>query len=121
MEGNVRRWWVCPGLVGGVDGSVGSRQTAGLATPCPVIERAGQRTEIDAARGPGEFLGTRQAGLVALGVADLVRDADILIEARQQALDYLEDDAELTAPEAADLRDALARRSAAGGQASISG
>jgi ATP-dependent DNA helicase RecG len=29
-------------------------------------------------RGPGEFLGTRQAGLMKLRVADLVRDADLL-------------------------------------------
>ena len=29
-------------------------------------------------RGPGELLGTRQAGLMQLKVADLVRDADLL-------------------------------------------
>ncbi|NLB57377.1 MAG: ATP-dependent DNA helicase RecG, partial [Gammaproteobacteria bacterium] len=31
-------------------------------------------------RGPGELLGTRQTGLAAFRVADLVRDADLLPE-----------------------------------------
>ncbi|NKB65557.1 MAG: ATP-dependent DNA helicase RecG [Candidatus Latescibacteria bacterium] len=36
-------------------------------------------------RGPGELLGTRQAGMPEFKVADLVRDADLLVEARTEA------------------------------------
>ena len=36
-------------------------------------------------RGPGDFIGTRQAGLPELGVANLVRDQDMLIRAKKAA------------------------------------
>jgi ATP-dependent DNA helicase RecG len=36
-------------------------------------------------RGPGEFLGTRQSGLPDLRIGDILRDHDILEEARQEA------------------------------------
>jgi ATP-dependent DNA helicase RecG len=36
-------------------------------------------------RGPGEFLGTRQAGFMQLKVADLMRDADLLPRVRSAA------------------------------------
>ena len=36
-------------------------------------------------RGPGDFIGTRQAGLPELGVANLVRDQDILARAKKTA------------------------------------
>ncbi len=39
-------------------------------------------------RGPGELLGTRQAGLMQLRVADLMRDADLL-PAVQAAADVM--------------------------------
>lgn len=41
-------------------------------------------------RGPGEFLGTRQSGLPTFRVANLVRDQDLLIEARKRASDFLD-------------------------------
>ena len=49
-------------------------------------------------RGPGELLGTRQAGLAQLRVADLVRDADLLPEVRACATRLLERHPERVAP-----------------------
>jgi ATP-dependent DNA helicase RecG len=40
-------------------------------------------------RGPGELLGTRQSGLPELSVANLVRDQDILENARKEAEYYI--------------------------------
>ncbi len=40
-------------------------------------------------RGPGEFLGVRQSGIVELHLADLTKDLPILELARADALDYL--------------------------------
>ncbi|MEW6325335.1 MAG: ATP-dependent DNA helicase RecG, partial [Nitrospirota bacterium] len=61
-------------------------------------------------RGPGEFFGTRQAGMPELRVAHLVRDAGVLDEARACATRILEQDPQLTATEHRPLRAALARR-----------
>lgn len=41
-------------------------------------------------RGPGEFFGTRQAGIPGLRLADLVRDADVLEIARKEASAFIE-------------------------------
>ena len=41
-------------------------------------------------RGPGEMLGQRQTGMAQLRVADLIRDADLLDEARAAAMQMLE-------------------------------
>ncbi len=40
-------------------------------------------------RGPGEVMGTRQAGLPEFRVANLVRDLDILQHARKEAEFYI--------------------------------
>jgi len=40
-------------------------------------------------RGPGEFFGTKQAGLPALRVANILRDAEILEIARREAVDFI--------------------------------
>lgn len=40
-------------------------------------------------RGPGEITGTLQAGNLTLGIADIARDKDILIQARKDAFDYI--------------------------------
>ncbi|MDE3179383.1 MAG: ATP-dependent DNA helicase RecG [Acidobacteriota bacterium] len=41
-------------------------------------------------RGPGEFLGTRQAGLPAFRIASLLRDLDIMEWARREAFEFAE-------------------------------
>ena len=76
-----------------------------LLTSGPLTEEARERTavlvrtqdgfeiaETDLAlRGPGEFFGTRQSGLPAFRVADLLRDREILELARRQAMQFIED------------------------------
>ena len=49
-------------------------------------------------RGPGEFFGFRQWGMPEFRVANLVRDADILQQARQEAFALLKQDPQLKAP-----------------------
>ncbi|HWP85743.1 MAG TPA: ATP-dependent DNA helicase RecG [Terriglobia bacterium] len=41
-------------------------------------------------RGPGEFLGTKQSGLPAFRVANLVRDRELLEQARRSAMEFVE-------------------------------
>ncbi len=41
-------------------------------------------------RGPGEFFGTRQSGIPAFRVANLLRDAEVLELARREALQFVE-------------------------------
>lgn len=54
-------------------------------------------------RGPGELLGTQQAGMPRMRVADIVRDADLLRTAREAAAALLHDDPQLVGPENARL------------------
>ena len=61
-------------------------------------------------RGPGEFFGTRQSGLPEFRVADLLRDAALLEDARRDALAIIAADPELRATEHRGLRDALLAR-----------
>jgi ATP-dependent DNA helicase RecG len=42
-------------------------------------------------RGPGDVFGTRQAGMPTLRIGDLVRDAPILVRAREEAARWLDD------------------------------
>ncbi len=46
-------------------------------------------------RGPGEFLGTKQSGYLEFRKADLVRDYQILMQAREDAFELLKTDPEL--------------------------
>jgi ATP-dependent DNA helicase RecG len=41
-------------------------------------------------RGPGEFFGTKQSGLPAFRVADIIRDRELLELARGEATGYVE-------------------------------
>jgi ATP-dependent DNA helicase RecG len=61
-------------------------------------------------RGPGEMLGTRQAGLPDFRVANLIRDRTILDEARHAADEWLRSDPKLESPESRPLRMVLAHR-----------
>lgn len=58
-------------------------------------------------RGPGEFLGTRQSGLPGFQMAHLVRDMEILQEAREAAFALLAKDPTLKLPDHQYLRDQL--------------
>ena len=58
-------------------------------------------------RGPGEIFGTRQHGIPELGVADLVKNADILNKVRDIAEDIIDKDPGLEEPENLELRDRI--------------
>ncbi|MGD9644355.1 MAG: ATP-dependent DNA helicase RecG [Pirellulales bacterium] len=64
-----------------------------------------QLAEVDLEiRGPGDLFGTRQHGLPPLRIADLLRDAPLLDEARRDALELVAGDPGLSRPEHARLR-----------------
>ena len=60
-------------------------------------------------RGPGDFLGSRQHGLPELKIADLAEDMDVLRTAGEAAQNVLKKDAELDAPEHAELKARVGR------------
>jgi ATP-dependent DNA helicase RecG len=61
-------------------------------------------------RGAGEFFGVRQHGLGELRLGNLIRDADLLKQARQDAFALVAADAGLRQPEHAALRQAVLQR-----------
>jgi ATP-dependent DNA helicase RecG len=61
-------------------------------------------------RGPGEFLGTRQAGLPDFRVANLLRDARMLDIARREAFAFAEKSNFLSDPACAGIRAELLAR-----------
>ncbi|MDD5106407.1 MAG: ATP-dependent DNA helicase RecG, partial [Desulfuromonadaceae bacterium] len=61
-------------------------------------------------RGPGDFLGTRQAGMPDFRVASILRDGSLLEKARQGAFELLERDPGLAEPHHAFLQAELVRR-----------
>jgi len=63
-----------------------------------------------AIRGPGAMLGTRQSGVPDFRVANILRDQDLLHQARAVAATILDRDPELVSPEFRVLREALASR-----------
>jgi ATP-dependent DNA helicase RecG len=63
-----------------------------------------------ALRGPGEFFGIRQSGLPDFRVAHIIRDTPILIEARKEAFQLIQEDPELVLPSHTGLRDVLIER-----------
>ena len=50
-------------------------------------------------RGPGDMMGTQQSGLLNFKIADIVKDNKILLHARQQAMELIEDDIDLSKSE----------------------
>jgi ATP-dependent DNA helicase RecG len=61
-------------------------------------------------RGPGDLFGTQQSGLPPLRIADLARDTDLLLEARQAAFELYRDDPGLSLPDVALLRKQMLSR-----------
>jgi ATP-dependent DNA helicase RecG len=61
-------------------------------------------------RGPGEWFGLRQWGLPEFRAADLIRDADLLQQARRAAFSLVEEDPHLSAPHHRVLKAAMLRR-----------
>ena len=61
-------------------------------------------------RGPGEFFGFRQWGMPEFRVANLLRDAELLQQARQEAFALLKQDPQLKLPVHRTLREAMLRR-----------
>ncbi len=60
-------------------------------------------------RGPGDLMGTQQSGVLALKIADIVKDQDILRMARFQAIDLVKADPNLEQPEHKVIADTLAQ------------
>jgi ATP-dependent DNA helicase RecG len=50
-------------------------------------------------RGPGDIMGKQQSGVLNLQIADLVKDKEILLLAREHAIRLLKDDAAMAKPE----------------------
>ena len=63
-----------------------------------------------AIRGPGEFMGTRQAGLPDFRVANIIRDGRLLNDAKTDAFALVENDPGLERPEHLPLREAMLQR-----------
>ncbi|HAX98471.1 MAG TPA: DNA helicase RecG, partial [Candidatus Atribacteria bacterium] len=61
-------------------------------------------------RGPGEFLGVRQSGIPDFRVANILRDARILNEAREEAFELVRRDPSLRDPQNFFLKEVLKQR-----------
>jgi ATP-dependent DNA helicase RecG len=61
-------------------------------------------------RGPGEWFGLRQWGLPEFRATNLVRDADLLQQARRAAFSLVREDPQLSAPQHRMLKAAMLRR-----------
>lgn len=61
-------------------------------------------------RGPGDFFGTRQHGLPQFKLADIMQELELLHQAKQDALELLAADGNLTDPKHLPLRQALTKQ-----------
>ncbi|MEZ4273082.1 MAG: hypothetical protein R3C68_17110 [Myxococcota bacterium] len=62
-------------------------------------------------RGPGDFIGTRQSGLPMLSIANLARDQEIMMEAREDASSILKMDPQMQSNEHQVLKRLLQQQS----------
>ncbi len=60
-------------------------------------------------RGPGEFFGTRQSGVLEFSATDLIKDSDVLHTARKTAFEIIDEDPHLRKPENKIIRDVLSK------------
>jgi ATP-dependent DNA helicase RecG len=85
-----------------------SRSGGTTSARLEVLEETGDGFKIAEAdleiRGPGEFLGTRQAGGLPFRLANLVRDRELLLIARDDATEIMRADPDLIRPEHLSLR-----------------
>ncbi len=90
---------------------------------CEIMEKTGDGFKIAEAdleiRGPGEFLGARQSGLSGFKLANIVRDIQLLQEARDAAFEVFARDPQLGARENQQLRGELLRTHGATALASV--
>lgn len=61
-------------------------------------------------RGPGEFFGTRQSGLPEIKIANIIRDARIMEEARSEAFSLIGKDPTMSLPQHRFLKETLKRK-----------
>jgi ATP-dependent DNA helicase RecG len=55
-------------------------------------------------RGPGNLMGTQQSGVLNLKIADVVKDGQILVAARNTAISLLQKDSNLSKPANANIK-----------------
>ncbi len=55
-------------------------------------------------RGPGNLMGTQQSGVLNLKIADVVKDSQILVAARNTAISLLQEDSNLSKPENTNIK-----------------
>lgn len=97
----------CILLAGGRLSAEGEQRLKVMEETCDGFRIAEADLEL---RGPGDFLGTRQAGLPDFRVASILRDGRILEEARREAFDLVARDPLLSCRENGPLRYELVRR-----------
>jgi ATP-dependent DNA helicase RecG len=61
-------------------------------------------------RGPGEFFGLRQWGMPEFHVANIVRDGDVLQQARLEAFSLVQQDPQLSAPAHQGIKETMLRK-----------
>jgi len=61
-------------------------------------------------RGPGEFYGTKQSGMIGMKIADIFRDVPILELARNEAFELVEEDPYLSNPKYQALKQDLLKK-----------